>query len=284
MELQQLRYFVESAQNENFSHTAARNFVPPSAVSASVKKLELELGCKLFERGANKLRLNQNGRAFLSSVKEALALIDSAKDTLVGREKGLSGDINLLIRTERSFVTEKIIAFRRLHPNITFHLSHTYAKPDFSHYDIIIDELSEKYKGCERAPIVTEQIKIAASSQNPLCGRGLTLKELRDCEFITMSKGSSLYGITMRHCAEAGFEPYITIESDDPLYIRRYISQNFGIAFYPERSWEGELGEDISFLNVTDFNISRTTCAYISSGKKSPLASAFYKYLISKTR
>ena len=40
MELLQLRYFFESAKNENFAKTAEKYMVPASSVSASVKRLE----------------------------------------------------------------------------------------------------------------------------------------------------------------------------------------------------------------------------------------------------
>ena len=47
MELLQLRYFYESAKHENFAKTAEKYMVPASSISASVKRLEDELGCKL---------------------------------------------------------------------------------------------------------------------------------------------------------------------------------------------------------------------------------------------
>lgn len=47
MEFLQLRYFYESAQNENFAKTAEKFMVPASSVSASVKRLEQELGVEL---------------------------------------------------------------------------------------------------------------------------------------------------------------------------------------------------------------------------------------------
>ena len=49
MELLQLRYFFDSAKTESFAKTAEKYMVPASSVSASVKRLEKELGCKLFE-------------------------------------------------------------------------------------------------------------------------------------------------------------------------------------------------------------------------------------------
>ena len=62
MELLQLRYFYESAKNENFSKTASMFLVPTTSVSAAIKRLETELGCKLFDRTANRIRLNSNGQ------------------------------------------------------------------------------------------------------------------------------------------------------------------------------------------------------------------------------
>ena len=42
MEMLQLRYFYESAQNESFAKTAEKYMVPTTSVSASVKRLEKE--------------------------------------------------------------------------------------------------------------------------------------------------------------------------------------------------------------------------------------------------
>ena len=49
MEILQLKYFCDSAVTGNFSATAKKFMVPPSAVSQSIKRLENELGTTLFE-------------------------------------------------------------------------------------------------------------------------------------------------------------------------------------------------------------------------------------------
>ena len=71
MELLQLRYFYECACYESISKTAERYMVPPSSVSVSIKRLEKELGCELFERKSNRLVLNKKGR----KLQNALATI-----------------------------------------------------------------------------------------------------------------------------------------------------------------------------------------------------------------
>ena len=57
MEFLQLRYFYESAKSESIAKTAKSFMVPASSVSAAIKRLEEELGCALFERTANRIRL-----------------------------------------------------------------------------------------------------------------------------------------------------------------------------------------------------------------------------------
>ena len=72
MELLQLRYFYESACHESITKTAERYMVPPSSVSLSIKRLEQELGCPLFDRTGNRIRLNDNGRTLQNALATAL--------------------------------------------------------------------------------------------------------------------------------------------------------------------------------------------------------------------
>ena len=68
MEFLQLRYFFESAKNESFAKTAEKYQVPATSVSASVKRLEAELGCELFHRSSNRIMLNDNGKRLQKSL------------------------------------------------------------------------------------------------------------------------------------------------------------------------------------------------------------------------
>ena len=55
---------------------------------------------------------------------------------------------------------------------------------------------------------------------------------------------------------------------------------DLGIAFIPEISWQGELGENTCFLDVVDFDLTRITCIYRNQAKiLSPAAAAFYRGL-----
>ena len=266
MELLQLRYFYDSAKTENFSHTAEKYIVSPSSVSISIKKLETELGCALFDREGNRLRLNSNGRILQKALMTALPALDQA-----------------VVRSERRNILNYIYQFKQANPQVFFHISHDFNTEDLSAYDFIIDEQTTRYGNFSVRPIIKEPIRLAASRQNPLSGRTLLLEDLKNQTFISMCKGSSLNRITVDTCKKAGFNPDIMIESDDPHYIQKCIEINMGIAFIPEFSWQGELGENTVFLDVADFELTRITCIYKNQQKGiSAAANAFYRGLTDK--
>ena len=62
MELQQLKYFKTVAEVGKISEAAQAMFVSAPALSASISRLEKELGMPLFERTNNSIKLNSKGR------------------------------------------------------------------------------------------------------------------------------------------------------------------------------------------------------------------------------
>ena len=281
MELLQLRYFYESACTENITKTAERHLVPPSSVSLSIKRLETELGCTLFDRSGNRIRLNDRGRALQKALEIVLGTLDSAVEALTV-PRTATGDIYLLVRSERQFLLDCISEFRQLHPDVVFHLSHDFAMEDIGQFDIIIDDAAVSYAGFQSTPLVRENIRIAAAAGNPLCSRELTMQDLRDQPFITMYRGSSMQRIAVDCCRRAGFQPNIIIESDDPQYLRKYIELDFGLAFVPETSWKGQMG-GTRYLHITDFHEERVTAVHYNRSRPTePLAGAFYEMLIQR--
>ena len=99
MEFLQLKYFCDAALTENFSETAKKFMVPPSNISQSVKRLEGELGVSLFDRNANRIRLNAHGKIFYEKVSNALCLIDEAKSALC--DDGGHGKIKICVNASR---------------------------------------------------------------------------------------------------------------------------------------------------------------------------------------
>ncbi len=76
MELNHLRYFREVARMENISQAAKALFITQPALSATIKRLEAELGFELFTRSGNRIKLTEAGQYFLSYVNTVFSLLD----------------------------------------------------------------------------------------------------------------------------------------------------------------------------------------------------------------
>ena len=264
MELLQLRYFCDAAVSQNFSKTARKYLVPTSNISQSVKRLERELGCELFEHRSNKIFLNDDGKKFFSAASEALSLLENAKAALTDREGEIFGEIKITCLCNRSTLTDAVERFTMLYPQVNFVMNHTSGGEN--DFDILIsDSCPIEYES--RILLVDEEICLAVNRDHPLAERELvSAEELVGERFITMATGSSLHNITVSTCNEAGFTPNIAIQTDDPFYIRKYIERGLGIAFVPSFSWRRLFSDNVSLKSVG--NIRRKTYAYLPRNKR----------------
>jgi DNA-binding transcriptional LysR family regulator len=124
MELRQLEYFVAVAAELNFSRAAQRIHVVQSALSASVGKLEKELGVELFDRSKRQIALTAPGETFLQHARGVIHTVQMAQSSVEGYRDQLAGTVTL--GTLMSWGTLNLAAaleeFRRLNPLVTVHL------------------------------------------------------------------------------------------------------------------------------------------------------------------
>ena len=79
MELRQLKYFVAVAEELHFRRAAERLFVAQPAVSEQIRKLEAELGVRLFDRTNRRVAITDAGAILLEEGRRVLAQVDAAE-------------------------------------------------------------------------------------------------------------------------------------------------------------------------------------------------------------
>ena len=261
MELLQLQYFCEAAKSESFTATAKAHSVPPSAVSQSIKRLEGELSTPLFQRSANRVLLNEQGRLFYEKVSKALVMLQEAKKELC--DDG-AGRVRLSIFINRRLVMQTVEKFSRLYPNVDIVTKYT-TSPDREEFDLIVTDQppAGAYVG---EKLIEEEILLAVHRTHPLAScREITSHALAEAPFVCTNQGSSLYRITQEICADRGFSPRIVICSDDPLYIRKCVELGLGVSLIPAASWQGQFSENVVLRRVGAYR--RTTYAYRNTQK-----------------
>ncbi len=254
MELLQLRYFYESAKTGSFNKTAEKFGVPLTSVSASIKRLEKELGSTLFDRQANRVVLNANGKRFKESLSTVFFHLDSAIDNL---RSGDMREIKIFVRSTRRRVSDMIIEFNQKFPEVSFKTTFNFNETNFTDYDIIIDEENDSYFEYERFELFSMPVKLMCAKDNPLANKKLTLSDLKNEKFASIGEGSNMHRILLSACKSAGFMPDISIVCNDIECYDKFIAKGLGIAMGTERNHP-----DIAYLDVEDFVTQYNVYAY----------------------
>lgn len=260
MDLLQLRYFYDSAQNENFSKTAEKYMVPPSSVSAAVKRLEKEVGVNLFDRTFNRITLNESGRILADALGSAFEQVENALQIITDTGEQ-NKEIRMLVRVRRKWITDLIIEYQKSHPNVTFGVTNDFNTEDIEGFDIIMDEQLDVYGERERFLLSVEQICIKAAKGSPLADRVLTMRQLHDQSFIMMGNGA-LRRLLERTGKRCGFTPRIAIECDDRQCMIRCVEAGMGLMLGTHKALLDKTEENIVPLNVVDFHEIQAAYVY----------------------
>lgn len=275
MELLQLRYFYDCARYGSIVKTAEKYMVPPSSVSASIRRLEGELENTLFDRTSNRIVLNENGIRLKKALDKVFSELDQTVADItcpVGEQR-----IKLLVRTMRERATEYIIEYRKLHPNVIFEFVMAFDNVEFTDFDVIIDVYSDKYANYEWFDLRQEQVRFCVSLDHPLAGKDLTLKQLKGQNFVTM--GGNIHAFIENACQDAGFTPNVVAQVNDIACYRKLMRSGIAIGYRRDRA--DNASEGLCYLNVTDFKQIQRMCVYYRKDNSGPVEN-FVEYLRTK--
>jgi DNA-binding transcriptional LysR family regulator len=120
MDIKGLLYFIVAAERLNFTAAAKECYITQTAMSLHIKKMEDELGFRLFNRNKHATELTQAGRDFYSRAKELVAEYDAAVRHAASVGSGNSGVIGVLVPgcIEGFVIMDRLLLFRKLYPNV----------------------------------------------------------------------------------------------------------------------------------------------------------------------
>ena len=95
MTLTELKYIVAVARERHFGRAAEACFVSQPTLSVAVKKLEDELGVKLFERGSNEVGITHLGEEIVRQAQLVIEQASAIKDIAKRGKDPLAGPLSL---------------------------------------------------------------------------------------------------------------------------------------------------------------------------------------------
>lgn len=277
MELTQLRYFIEVADSLHMTESAARLHVAQPALSQAISRLERELGVMLFERVGRRLALTACGRFLRDRLRSPLSVLETIPRELAEMQEKESRTVRLNVVAASVRVTDAIIAYHRLHPEVQFSLLQGGEPQDC---DLTVTTTFPGENRREDAFVLEESIFLAVPTSGKYAGRdAISLAEVADEDFISLAGSRQFRSICDRFCMQAGFTPRTVFESDNLASVRNLIAARAGIGFWPEFSFGSpEIGA-VRLLPISEPVCSRHLVIVRQRRESAGCAADFYDFL-----
>lgn len=118
-----LRAFEAAARHLSFTKAATELHVTQTAISHQIRRLEEQLGVKLFQRQTRALALTPDAQAFLPEVSAAFADLHAATERLLRPRRQRILTVSTLPTLGAKWLVPRLPSFQEAHPGIEVRIS-----------------------------------------------------------------------------------------------------------------------------------------------------------------
>jgi DNA-binding transcriptional LysR family regulator len=244
VELRQLAVFVAVAEEMSFTRAAQRQNVVQSAISATLRTLERQLGVDLVFRTTHQVELTDAGRLLLPYARRTLAAAQETQHVLDQLTGGLRGTLRLgiMLSQQPSAITPSLLVSRFLadHPGVEVTVRTGGSGEHIEdllrgRLDLALVALApEDAASITLHRLHTETMGLVLPVGHRLAGRDqVELTEVADEPFVetTTSWGSRI--ATDRAFVRAGATRVVRYEIGDYIGVLDFVRRGLGIAISP---------------------------------------------------
>jgi len=242
VELRQLAYVVQIAEERSFSRAAEKLHITQPSLSQQLSKLEKELGVLLFKRNTSSVELTHAGAVFVEKATRILDQVEQLRREMEDIAELRRGRlvIGSLPITGAHLLPRVIPAFRAAYPEIELVLVEETTRQlekltAEGGTDVSLLTLPLTEPTLVGEPVYEEDILLAVPAGHPLAaaGKPVPLAALKGEPFVTLKKGQGFRAMVHELCQSAGFSPNVVFESANIETVQSLIAAGMGIGFVP---------------------------------------------------
>ncbi len=249
MDTRLLRVFCAVAESGSLVVAAGKVHLTPSAISHSLKSLETDLGCRLFERVGKRMVLNQAGEQLLSQIQGPLSALDTAAEAI--KRLGKWGHTRLRVAasaTACQHILPQVI--RELKKNdgaieLRIESGDTPRVIELlraNKVDLALTIAPENTNGLEIRSVFRDELMFVFSTSHPWAdGRPITRDEIRAQQFIIYQRSSVTAQVIDEHFRQLEIVPSVAMEVDSIGAIVELLKLNLGVSVLAPWTVEHEL-------------------------------------------
>ena len=286
MRLLQFKYFQTVATFGKISAAAEALHISPPALSATIARLENELGVKLFDRTNNCLFLNDQGKIFLRYVNQVFTSLEATRREM--RTSLENGPTNIQVAvTASNLWIELLSAFSQKYPQITLSTT-TITIPQLTSTDflhdytfLMADSHDFSAENLDSLILFEDYPMVMLNCEHPLAKKNvLMLSDLEEqTMFLPMANHSfnkrikemfSVKGVPLLHAHECSISA-----------CRTMVMENRGISFSTQRTSRNN-SYNLRYLPIEDVHCEWTQKLYWHKERKQTEKEAIFKAFITE--
>jgi DNA-binding transcriptional LysR family regulator len=216
MELRQLDFFVAVAEELSFGRAAERLHIVQPAVSQQVRRLEGELGVRLFDRSSRRVRLTTAGERLLPEARAVLAAAGRVRQVAAAIAAGAEGILRVgtsqgLGERLDQVLTELAKTAPRLQVRlVSAPVTERVARVLAGELDAAFVRAPGAAPGLELLPLWQEPLTVALPATHPLAAQpAIELPQLAGIPLRLAPRRDNppFHDLILGACTDVGFEP-----------------------------------------------------------------------------
>lgn len=260
MDIKQISYFMAIVQEGSFSHAAEKLAVSQPTLSIAIKKLEEELGVKLFYSFDRKQRLTDEGLRLQQGARQLLDVyqktIEDVKVTTADSHGSFTLGLSPLFGA--CFFGDLLPGFSERYPNIKISMIEDGANKidelvERGEIDIAVTLNTERLASFESCHFTTQRNVALLHKSHPLANeKSITVAQLRDESFAIFNQDFILHRQILSACHAAGFRPKFALLSSQWDFMVDIVSQNHGVSILPKPVLDKHPDPNVRCVPLTD--------------------------------
>ena len=241
MTLTELRYLVAVADERHFGRAAEKSFVSQPSLSASIKKVEDELGVRIFERGKAGVLVTEIGAQVVAQARRTLEEAERVKAVARQGRNPLVGVLRLgVIHTIAPYLLPGLVAaLRRAAPqmpldieeNMTANLDRMLREGEI---DVAVLALPFEAPGVETLAVYDEEFRVVVPAKHALARRKQVPVDALDTdELLLLPAGHCLRDQVLGSCTEFSRAPPPGRQGNSLETLRSMVASGLGITVLP---------------------------------------------------
>ena len=260
MDIKQISYFMAVAQEGSYSRAAEKLNVSQPTLSIAVKKLEEELGTRLFYAFDRRQCLTDEGLRLLEGSRQLMDIYQKTVEDVKITNARSAGSFTLGLSPlfGACFFGDLIPSFSAAYPNIKINMIEDGAyKIDQrildGSVDIAVTLNTEQLSAFGSCHFSTQRNVALLHRSHPLAGsESITVSQLRDDQFAIFNEDFILHRQILSACRAAGFRPKIALLSSQWDFMVELVSRNRAVSILPKPVMDKHPDPNIRCVPLTD--------------------------------